>query len=37
MHKTTVYLDEATYQRLKRLAKARRRTPAAMAREAVSG
>ena len=30
MQKTTVYLDEGTYRRLKRLAKARRRAPAAI-------
>ena len=33
--KTTVYLDADAYQRLKRLARARRRPPAALVREAV--
>ena len=36
MQKTTVYLDEQTYRRLKRLAKVRRRAPAAMVREAIA-
>lgn len=36
MQKTTVYLDELTYRQLKRLAKARRRAPAAMVREAIA-
>jgi len=36
MQKTTVYLDEVTYRRLKRLAKTRRRAPAAMVREAIA-
>jgi len=35
MQKTTVYLDEDAYRRLKQLARARRRAPAAMVREAV--
>ena len=33
--KTTVYLDADAYQRLKRLARARRRPPAELVREAV--
>lgn len=36
MQKTTVYLDERTYRQLKRLAKTRRRAPAAMVREAIA-
>jgi predicted transcriptional regulator len=36
MEKTTLYLDPADYRRLKRLAAARRRTPAALVREAVA-
>lgn len=36
MQKTTVYLDEDAYRRLKRLARARRRAPAEMVREAVA-
>ena len=34
--KTTVYLDEETYRRLKQMARGRRRAPAAMIREAVA-
>jgi predicted transcriptional regulator len=36
MQKTTVYMDEETYRRLKQLARARKRAPAAMVREAVA-
>jgi hypothetical protein len=36
MQKTTVYMDEETYRRLKQLARARRRRPAEMVREAVA-
>lgn len=36
MQKTTVYLDEAAYRRLKRMARQRRRPPAEMVREAVA-
>jgi hypothetical protein len=36
MQKTTVYLDEDAYRRLKKLARARRRPPAEMVREAVA-
>lgn len=36
MQKTTVYFDEETYRRLKQLARARRRKPASMVREAVA-
>ena len=36
MQKTTVYMDEETYRRLKRLARARHRRPAEMVREAVA-
>ena len=36
MQKTTVYLDEAEYRRLKQLARARGRAPAEMVREAVA-
>ena len=36
MQKTTVYMDEATYRRLKQLARARGRAPAEMVREAVA-
>jgi predicted transcriptional regulator len=36
MQKTTVYLDEDAYRRLKQLARARRRAPAAMVRQAVA-
>jgi ribbon-helix-helix CopG family protein len=36
MQKTTVYLDEDAYRLLKRIAKARRRLPAEMVREAVA-
>ena len=36
MQKTTVYLDEAAYRRLKQLARAARRAPAALVREAVA-
>ena len=36
MLKTTVYMDEGTYRRLKQLARARRRPPAEMIREAVA-
>ena len=36
MQKTTVYLDEATYRRLKQLARQEGRAPAEMVREAVA-
>jgi hypothetical protein len=36
MQKTTVYMDEETYRRLKQIARARRRPPAEMVREAVA-
>ena len=36
MKKTTVYLDEEAYRRLKRMALALRRAPAEMVREAVA-
>ena len=36
MQKTTVYMDEETYRRLKRLARARQRPPAEMVREAIA-
>jgi hypothetical protein len=36
MQKTTVYMDEETYRRLKQLARACRRPPAEMIREAVA-
>ena len=36
MQKTTVYLDEDAYRRLKHLARARRRPPAELVREAVA-
>jgi len=36
MQKTTVYMDEDTYRRLKQLARARGRRPAEMVREAVA-
>ncbi|MGH8247404.1 MAG: CopG family transcriptional regulator [Gammaproteobacteria bacterium] len=36
MQKTTVYMDEATYRRLKQIARQRRRPPAEMVREAVA-
>jgi hypothetical protein len=36
MQKTTIYLDEEAYRRLKQLARARGRPPAAMVREAVA-
>jgi hypothetical protein len=36
MEKTTLYLHAAVYRRLKRLAAARKRTPAALVREAVA-
>lgn len=36
MQKTTVYMDEETYRRLKRIARQRRRAPAEMIREAVA-
>ena len=35
MKKTTLYMDEEAYRRLKQLARARRRPPAEMVREAV--
>ncbi len=34
--RTTVYLDRADYERLKAIARARRRPPAALIREAVA-
>jgi predicted transcriptional regulator len=36
MQKTTVYLDEDAYRRLKQIARVRRRPPAEMIREAVA-
>ena len=36
MQKTTVYMDEEMYRRLKQIARARRQPPAAMVREAVA-
>jgi hypothetical protein len=36
MQKTTVYLDEEEYRRLKQIARGRRRTPAELVREAVA-
>ncbi|PYY15543.1 MAG: DNA-binding protein [Acidobacteria bacterium] len=36
MQKTTVYLDEETYRRLKLIARRQRRPPAEMVREAVA-
>ena len=36
MLKTTVYLDEETYRRLKKIARGRRRPPAEMVRQAVA-
>lgn len=36
MQKTTVYLEEETYNRLKRIARRRKRAPAEMIREAVA-
>ena len=36
MQKTTVYLDEETYRRLKQLARLEGRAPAEMVREAVA-
>ena len=36
MQKTTVYLDEETYRRLKQLARGKGRAPANMIREAVA-
>jgi predicted transcriptional regulator len=36
MQKTTVYLDEETYRRLKQIARGRGRAPASMVREAVA-
>ena len=36
MVKTTVYLDQETYRRLKQIARDRRRPPAAMVREAIA-
>jgi hypothetical protein len=36
MQKTTVYLDEETYRRLKQIASGRGEAPAAMVREAVA-
>jgi len=36
MQKTTVYLDEATYKRLKQIARRQGRAPAEMVREAVA-
>jgi hypothetical protein len=36
MTKTTVYLEDETYRRLKQLARARGRKPASMVREAVA-
>ena len=36
MQKTTLYMDEATYRRLKQLARAKGRKPAALVREAVA-
>ena len=36
MQKTTVYMDEETYRRLKQIARGRHRAPAEMVREAVA-
>ncbi len=36
MQKTTMYMDEITYRRLKQLARASRRAPASLVREAVA-
>ena len=36
MDKTTLYLDGADYRKLKRIASARKQTPAALVREAVA-
>lgn len=36
MQKTTVYMDEVMYRRLKQIARGRRRPPAEMIREAVA-
>jgi len=36
MQKTTVYMDEEMYRRLKKIARGRRLPPAAMVREAVA-
>jgi hypothetical protein len=36
MQKTTVYMDEETYRRLKQIARVERRAPAEMIREAVA-
>ncbi len=36
MQKTTVYMDEETYRRLKQIARGRGRPPAEMVREAVA-
>jgi hypothetical protein len=36
MDKTTLYLDPGDYRRLKRIAQTRKRTPAALVREAVA-
>ena len=36
MQKTTVYLEEDAYRRLKQIARSRRRPPAEMVREAVA-
>lgn len=36
MEKTTLYLDGVEYRKLKRIANAARRTPAALVREAVA-
>ena len=36
MQKTTVYMHEETYRRLKQIARARHRRPAEMVREAVA-
>jgi hypothetical protein len=36
MDKTTLYLDAGDYRRLKRIAASRKRTPAALVREAVA-
>lgn len=36
MQKTTLYLDPGDYRRLKRLAASRRKTPAALVREAIA-
>ena len=36
MQKTTVYMDEEIYRQLKQIARARRRPPAEMVREAIA-